>query len=85
MKDTGLGDDFGLLTADSPQLQKDKANNGPWGLVSRILFAALVITLVLITVGAVLGVAVLFFSVRFLRRYNDGKEALLYDAEDRLG
>lgn len=85
MKDTGAGDDFGLLTADSPQLQKDKANNGTWGLVSRILFAALVITLVLITVGAVLGVAVLFFSVRFLRRYNDGKEALLYDAEDRLG
>ncbi|MFP5527065.1 heme-binding Shp domain-containing protein [Peptococcus simiae] len=80
-----LADDVGLLTADSPELQEGGTATGPWGLLTRTLFMALVVTLVLVTAGGLLGALALVVGVRFLRRYNDGKEAMLYEAEDRLG
>lgn len=84
-KGEALADDVGLLTADSPELQEGGTATGPWGLLTRTLFVALVVTLVLVTAGGLLGALALVVGVRFLRRYNDGKEAILYEAEDRLG
>lgn len=83
-----LGNGHGLLTKDSPELAAalgEHPNDGaPWGPFTRALVTALIVVLALFTLFLLIAAVAGVVGLRVWRRHNDRKEALLYDAEDRL-
>lgn len=76
-----FGDEHGLLTKEDLD-REAAAERPPLGPITKALIYAAIVLLTILTLLAVVAAAGAVIGLRFLRRANDRKEAMLYDRED---